>query len=88
MIMSCYQHRYSRSSLATPPYRPLLSADPQGYIPNQHIATVCRFKLDVLSLLVHVRGPHKHISYELVPTSPAVSRGSLSPNFHSFRDGW
>ena len=34
------------------------------------------------------RGPQEYIPYELVPTSPAVSRMSGSSNFDSFRDGW
>ena len=34
------------------------------------------------------RGPLEYIIYELVPTSPAVSRMSGSSNFNSFRDGW
>ena len=34
------------------------------------------------------RGPQEYITYELVPTSPAVSRMSGSSNFDSFRDGW
>ena len=34
------------------------------------------------------RGPQEYITYELVPTSPAVSRISGSSNFDSFRDGW
>ena len=54
--MSRYQHRYSRPSLATPTYRLLLLADPQGYILYQHRAAVCGFELDVLPLLVHVKG--------------------------------
>ena len=54
--MSHYQHGYSRPSLATPPYRPLLSADHQGYIPYRHGTVVCQFKLDVLTLLVHGKG--------------------------------
>ena len=33
-------------------------------------------------------GPRKYITYELVPTSLAVSRMSGSSNFDSFRDGW
>ena len=33
------------------------------------------------------RGPQEYITYELVPTSPAVSRMSGSSNFDSFRDG-
>ena len=32
-------------------------ADPQGYIPYQHRAAVCRFELVVLPLLIHVKGP-------------------------------
>ena len=43
IIMSRYQHGYSWPSLATPSYRPLLSADPQGYIPYRHRAAACRF---------------------------------------------
>ena len=34
------------------------------------------------------RGPQKYITYELLPTSPAVSRMSGLSNFDSFRDGW
>ena len=34
------------------------------------------------------RGPQEYIPYELVPTSPAVSRMSGSSNLDSFRDGW
>ena len=33
-------------------------------------------------------GPQEYITYELVPTSPAVFRVSGSFNFDSFRDGW
>ena len=47
IIMS---HGYSWSSLARPSYRPLLSADPQGYILYRHRAAVCIFELDVLPL--------------------------------------
>ena len=56
IIMLRYQHGYSWPSLATPPYRLLLSADPEGYIPYRHRAAVCRFELDVLPLLVHGKG--------------------------------
>ena len=56
IIMSRDQLGYSWPSLATSPYRPLLSADPQGYIPYRHRASVCRFELDVQPLLVHVQG--------------------------------
>ena len=34
------------------------------------------------------RGPQEYITYELVPTSPAVSPMSGLSNFDSFRDGW
>ena len=34
------------------------------------------------------RGPQTCITYELVPTSPAVSRMYGSSNFDSFCDGW
>ena len=33
------------------------------------------------------RGPPEYITYGFVPTSPAVSRTSGSPNLDSFRDG-
>ena len=55
IIMSRYQYGYSWPSLTTPPYRPLHSADPQGYIPYRLRAAVCRFELDVLPFLVHVK---------------------------------
>ena len=41
--MSHHQNGYPLSSLATPPYSPLLPAGPQGYIPYLHGAVVCRF---------------------------------------------
>ena len=56
IIMSHHQHGYPWPSLATPPYRPLLPADDQGYIPNRHITAVCRFELVVQLFLVHVKG--------------------------------
>ena len=34
------------------------------------------------------RGLQEYITYELIPTSPAVSCMSGSSNFDSFRDGW
>ena len=34
------------------------------------------------------KGPQEYITYELVPTSPAVFRMSGSSNFDSFHDGW
>ena len=41
-------------SLATPPYRSLLLAGPQGYITYPQRAAVCKFKLVALPLLGHV----------------------------------
>ena len=34
------------------------------------------------------RGPQEYITYEYVPTSPAVFYRSGSSNFDSFRDEW
>ena len=34
------------------------------------------------------RGPQEYITYELIPTSPAVSHMSGLSNFDSFHDGW
>ena len=73
-IMSFYQDGYFWPSLVTPLNCPLLPAGPQVYIPHRHRAALCRFELDVLPLLVHVKGQKEYITYELVPTSPAVSR--------------
>ena len=78
IIMSRYQHGYLWPSLTTPPYRLLLLAGFPGYIHYLHRAAVCMFDLDVLPLLVAVKGS----TYELVPTSPAVSRMSGSSNVY------
>ena len=71
IIMSRYQHGYSWASLATSPYRLLLSADPHDYIPYTHRAAVYRFELNVLPLLVHVKG------------STGVYHSRVRPNFSS-----
>ena len=55
IIMWRYQHGYIWPSLATPPYRPLLPAGFQGYVPYRHRAAECRFELVVLPLHVHVK---------------------------------
>ena len=90
--MSISQTKYwssPRPSLATPPYRSLLPAGPQGYILYQHRAAVWRFELVALYLCSAIwRVPQKYITYELAPTSPAVFRMSVPSNFDSFRDGW
>ena len=41
-----------------PPYRQLLPAGLQSYIPYQNRAAVCRFELVILPLLGHVEGVH------------------------------
>ena len=56
IILSCRQHGYPWPFLATFPYRPSLSAGPQGYTPYPHRAAVCRFELVALLLLGHVKG--------------------------------
>ena len=87
IIMSRYQHGYSWSSLSTPPYRPLLSADPQGY---SRIGTELLYVGSIWTSCLCSsmwNGPPEYISFELVPTSPAVFRASGSFNFDSFRDG-
>ena len=54
--MSRYQHGYSWPFLTAPPYRPMLSADPPGYIPSHNKAAVYSFEPDALRLVVHVKG--------------------------------
>ena len=56
IIMLHHQHGYPWPSLTTPPYRPLLLAGPQGYIPYRHRAAVCKFELVILPLLGHEKG--------------------------------
>ena len=57
LVLSWLQHGYPWPSLATPPSRSSLLADPQGYIPYPHRPAVCRFMLVALLLLGHVGGP-------------------------------
>ena len=71
-----------------PPYRPLLSAGLQDYIPYRHWAAVCRSELVILPCSSMWRGLQEYITYELVPTSLAVFCRSGSSKFDSFRDGW
>ena len=56
IIKSCRQTGYPWPSLATSPYRSLLLAGLQGYIPYPHRAAVCMFELVVLLLLGHMWG--------------------------------
>ena len=55
----CYQHGYSWPSLSIHPYRLLLLADPQGYIPYRYRAAVCRIELVIQPLLISVKGVHR-----------------------------
>ena len=54
--MTLPQQGYFLPSLATPPYRPLPLAGLPGYIQYRHRAAVCMLELDVLPLLVPVKG--------------------------------
>ena len=56
IFLSCHWHGYPWPSVATPPYRSSLPADPQGYTSYPHRATVCRCELVALPLLGHVKG--------------------------------
>ena len=83
--MSRYQHGYFWPSLTTPPYRPLLSADPQDYFGTELLYVGLSWMSCLCSSML--RGPQEYITYELIPTSPAVSYMSGSSNFDSFCDG-
>ena len=71
-----------------PPYRSSLTVGPQGYILYLHRAAVCRFSWSPCLCSAMGRGPQEYITYELLPTSPAVSRMSGSSNLDSFRGRW
>ena len=85
IIMSCHQHGYPWPSLATHPYLPLLPTGLQGYIPFRHRAAVCRFKLVVLPLFVHLKGS---TGVHHLWAHPYFSSMSESSNFDSLHDGW
>ena len=85
-FMSCYQHEYLWPSLATPPYRPLLPAGLQDYILCQLLYVSSSWSSCLCSAMW--RGPLEYITYELAPTSPAVSHISGLSNLDSFCDGW
>ena len=74
IILSCPQHRCPWPSLATSPYRSELL-----YVGSSWSPCFCSAMW---------RGPWENITYELVPTSPAVSCMPGSSNLDSFRDGW
>ena len=88
IIMSRHQHGYTWPSPATLLYRPSLPVGLPGYILYRHRAVVCRFSLVVLPLLVHMKCPLEYVTYEFVPTSPAVSCMSSLSNLDSLCDGW
>ena len=83
IIMSRYQHGYPWP-FTTPPYRPLLPAGPQGYIPY----AVCRFELVILPLLVHMKGFTGVHHLWARPNFFSSVPQSGSSNFDSFRDEW
>ena len=62
IILSCCQHGYHWSSLATPPNRSSLLVGSQGYTPYPHRAAVCRFEMVVLLLFGHMTGVHRSTS--------------------------
>ena len=87
MITSRHQHRYPWPSLATLPYRQL---PPAGFWVTSRIGTELLYVGSCWSSCLCSsmwRGSLEYITYELVPTSLAVSRMSGSSNFDSFRDG-
>ena len=88
--MSRYQHRYFGPSLATSPYCTLLFAGLPSYSQYRHRAAVFMFNLDVFMFNLCSslrRGPQQKITYELAPTSSAMSRMSGSSNLDSFVTG-
>ena len=61
----------------------------QGYIPYHPIAAVCMFRAGRPAFDWPYAGVHrKHIIYDLVFASPAVSSMSGSSSLYSFRDRW
>ena len=84
IILSCHQHGYPWLSFAIPRNRSSLLAGHQGYTLYPHRPAVCRFELVALLLQA---GPREFITYELVPTSPAVFCWSGSSNLDIFHDG-
>ena len=88
IIMSCYQHRYPWPSPATLFYRPSFPVGLRGYILYRHRAVVCRFKLVVLPLLVHMKGSTGVRCLWVRLYLSSMFRMSSSSNLSSFRDGW
>ena len=88
IILSCRQHRYPDP--LSPPL-PIIHCFRQVFRATPRI---CTKLLYVGSSWSHClcssmwRGPQEYITFELVPTTPAVSCMSGSPSFDNFCDGW
>ena len=88
IIMSCHRHGYPRHFLLPLPivhrFRQVLRATPRIltellYVGSSWLPCFCSAMW---------RGPKEYITYEFVPTFPAVSFMSGSSNLDSFRDRW
>ena len=80
IIMSRYEHGYPWPSRATLPNHLLLSAGLQPFRATSHIVTELLYVGSSWSSWFCSsmwRGPQEYITYELVPTSPAVSHVSV-----------
>ena len=89
IIMSRYQHGYIPDPLSSP--FPIIHCFQQVIRATSHIGTELLYVgSSWLSCLCSSmwRGPQEYITYELIPTSPAVSHMSGLSNFDSFHDGW
>ena len=84
-IISCRPHGSPWFSPATLSYRPSLPASLQGYILYRHTPVVYRSSCLCSTMW---RGPQGYVTYELVPSSPAVSCISGWSKLDSFHDGW
>ena len=85
IIMSRHQHGSLWSSPATLLCRPSLPVGLQGYIQYRHRA-VCMYVLTgrpAFACPSMWRGPQEYITYEFVPTSPAVSGSSKLDSFRA-----
>ena len=88
IIMSRYQYGYPWPSLAT---LPIVHYFQQVLGSTSHIGTELLYvglswSYSLCSSMW--RGPQEYITYDLVPTSPAISHMSGSSKFDSFSDGW
>ena len=88
IMMSRYQQRYPWPFFADLLYLPLLPVGIPGLHPvsEQSCCMYVNLWLVVLLFFVHVRGPLEYVTYEFVPTSPALYRMPGSSNLDSFRD--